>query len=73
MPQPKSVVFPNIFSGKEHVDFARQQIDQNVRRGALILWPWNDVKPFMVLPMSLAVSCAGKLTLIVDGRLPKHF
>lgn len=66
--EPGSVELPNRFACEEDIEFAREQIDINVQRGVLIEWPWDDLKPWIVSPLSVVRNSRGKKRLILDAR-----
>lgn len=64
-----STVLPNMLTSPAAIRFARVQIDTNIRRGALIPWDFPGTRPHLVLPLAVVSNSAGKLRLIVDGRI----
>lgn len=67
--EPVSAALPNLLSDPADYQFAKGQIDKNVKCGALIPWPFAGKRPFYVLSLAVVRNSVGKPRLIVDGRL----
>lgn len=68
-PEVASVALPNLLDDEQNMAFAKEQIDKNIRCGALIPWPFVGTRPALVLPLAVVKNSYGKRRLIVDGRL----
>lgn len=66
--EPPPVVFSNRLEAGEDECFARQEIRANVRRGSVLLWPFRNCRPPVVLALAVARHAEGKPRLILDAR-----
>ena len=65
---PPAMLFGNRFASREDEEFARAEIEMNVNRGSVLAWPFHGTKPWVVLPLAVAVNAEGKRRLILDAR-----
>ena len=65
---PTSVVFGNRLVDAFCREFAQVAIDKAVAAGVVVEWPWQGTRPWVVLPLSVAVDAYGKMRLILDAR-----
>lgn len=63
-----AVAVPNMLDDADDLKFAKQQVDKNVRCGALISWPFRGTRPHVVLSLAVVRNIVGKPKLIVDIR-----
>ena len=70
---PQAIVFGNRLAEVWCIDFARQQVAKAVQAKVVVRWPWPHCRPWVVLPLSVAVDAYGKKRLILDARYVNAF